>query len=478
MKKKLINTDRIVKIFQFFLVCIYILGSALNDFNRKPSILECVIATTLIVVLTTSLYIVFRSKFKNNNAAWILTIVFTLLTYSYSEIMLELADWNEILVNVLYFLLYIVLYYMALLFISKPLFRANQLLSAATILYGILGFYYFNLRFKTFAKYENRETKKISYVDSINKPPNIYLFLLDAYSGQESLKKNLNFDNAAFIDSLKQKGFYYFENSRSNYNSTLYSVTSFFIQDTLPSNLLQTSSTKQNRLRIGKMEDILANGNILATKLENKGYKFYNLSPFNINHHPPRYPRLFFKDWNSFWLKSLYQTFYGKFLEYLSNKRWIKNFTFKPEFVERQIFNDLDSIVSAPSTFPKFVYLHSLAIHSPFHAVNENNFKTGFFECLFDDPKVNRETKYTFALESLNRRVIKSINTILAKDKKSKIFVFSDHGARILNDSTLYYNFMSFYDGNSNHDNLKDISTPTDFSRAINFYGIKNDNAE
>lgn|GEM_PF-6744911 len=470
LKNKIINKDRIFKIFQSFLTCFYILGETIKNFNRKPSLKEWSIATILILLLIAVIYSFLKRKFRKNNAAWILTILFTIWIYSYEEILLQLSDWNAILANILYFSVFIFLYKIALLFVNKPLIRANQLLSIGVILYSFLGLSDISLKFKSFEK-QNQSVTKISYTDSINKPPNIYLFLLDAYSGQESLKKNLNFDNSAFIDSLKQKGFYHFENSRSNYKSTIYSVTSFFMQDALPSNLLQTTSNKQNRLRVGKMENILANGNTLATKLEAKGYNFYNLSLFNVNHHPPKYPRLFYTDWNSFWINSLFQTFYGSFIGFLSQKRWIRNFTIKPEFVGRQIFNDIDSIASSHSDSPKFVYLHSLAIHSPFIYVDEPNFKTGLLECLFDDPVKNREEKYLSALRSLNNRVLKSVNNILKNDSNATILIFSDHGARVLPDSTLYSNLMCFYNcrikENRSELGLNEINSLTNFLKQI-----------
>jgi hypothetical protein len=459
------------------IACAYILGNVFTNFNRRPTIAEWSIATILIALQPLASYYFLRKKFVINNAAWILSIFFTLWTYSYEALLFQLADWHTLLSHLIYLSTFAVLYYVALLFINRPLIRANQMLTVGLLIYGSLGVYDINLKLKTLTSKEQL-TQTSSARDTTNKAPNIYLFLLDAYANQAILKRDLSFDNAPFIDSLKQKNFHYFTDSRSNYTSTIYSLTSFFIQDSLPKNLLSTHSEKENRYRLRQMENILETGNTLASNMKNKGYNIVNLSLFNISGIPPQYPRLFYSDWNSFWIKSLYSTFYGSFIDFLSSQRWIKNYTFKPEYVERQIFNDLDAIVSVPSSSPRFVYLHSLAIHSPFYNISDPNYKTGLIECLFDDPKVDKEVKYINAVESLNKRLLKSVNQIITHDENAVVLILSDHGARVLADSTLNNNFMAVYNRNSKIEDLNSITTPIQIAKYLNFFTSKNHNAQ
>jgi Sulfatase len=456
-----------IKVIQFSLTCFYILGSVMSNFERHPTPYEWCIATVLILLQVILTFFLFKKTFNKNNAAWILSIIFTLWTYSYETILFELSNWNIYLAHLVYFSIFPFLYTLGLKFRAAPLVKSNKIFTIGMLLYGCLGIY--NL-FEKLKKLEpNKQVSpNIASKDSTNRKPNIYLFLLDAYAGENSLKKVLNFDNSPFIDSLKKKDFYVFEDSKSNYTSTIYSMTSFFTKDTLPQSLLDTTDRKANRVRLNRMMNILASGNTFVSEMRKDGYNVSNLSLFNISGCPPQYPRLFYPNWNSFWIKSIYQTFYGSFLNFLSRQRWIRNYTFRPEYVGRQIFNDLDSIVSSPSMSPKFVYLHSLAIHSPFIEVSNAQYKTGFWECLMDNPLVDKEQKYLKALKSLNLRVLKSINHIIEKDENSIILIFSDHSARFFEDSLLKDNFMAFYHKRSNKEDLKNIKTPVELSRYLN----------
>lgn len=435
------------KVSQTLLSLFYILGDTLTKFDRKPTLLEWSIAAVFVIAQIAALHFFLKKKFIHNNAGWILAILFTLWTYSYDAILFQLADWNEFLAHIVYFSFFPLSFLLALRYIDKPLIRSNQIFITALCTYGALGFYNGFFKIKSFntPKYS---TISISSPDPINKKPNIYLFLLDAYSGEESLKKNLGFDNFTFTDSLKQKRFNYFPNSRSNYTSTIYSMSSFFKVDTLSNQQIEAASEKENRKKLNELLDIMTNKNVLITSLEQHGYSIYNYSLFNLNGHPPIYPRLFYVDWNSFWKSSIGKTFYGKAYNYLAKREWIRDFALRPEYVERQIFDDADSIViSNRVTKPKFVYVHSLAIHKPFFYINE---KTSA------DLSGEKDRKYLSALISLNKRLLKTINLIQKNDKNAIIFLVSDHGFLFdkANEAYQKYNFTAINYGDNRVDTI------------------------
>ncbi len=68
--------------------------------------------------------------------------------------------------------------------------------------------------------------------------PNIYYIVVDAYAGQDALKKFYGYDNSEFIDYLKRKGFYVAGGSRSNYPRTSLSLASSlnmaYLKDLIP----------------------------------------------------------------------------------------------------------------------------------------------------------------------------------------------------------------------------------------------------
>jgi hypothetical protein len=57
-------------------------------------------------------------------------------------------------------------------------------------------------------------------------PPDIYYIILDAYPRGDTLQKQVGFDNSAFLNQLKEIGFYVADCSQSNYSQTALSVAS------------------------------------------------------------------------------------------------------------------------------------------------------------------------------------------------------------------------------------------------------------
>jgi hypothetical protein len=62
----------------------------------------------------------------------------------------------------------------------------------------------------------------------------VYYIILDGYARQDALREEYGYDNAAFIDGLRARGFYVAECSQSNYARTKLSLTSSLNYDYLP----------------------------------------------------------------------------------------------------------------------------------------------------------------------------------------------------------------------------------------------------
>ena len=58
--------------------------------------------------------------------------------------------------------------------------------------------------------------------------PDVYLIIADEYADSASLKQIFNFDNSAFQNALRSRGFHIVENSKSNYNFTPFAMASLF----------------------------------------------------------------------------------------------------------------------------------------------------------------------------------------------------------------------------------------------------------
>ncbi len=58
-----------------------------------------------------------------------------------------------------------------------------------------------------------------------NPAPDVYFIILDSYERADALQRYYNFDNSAFMQELRKRGFYVAEQSRSNYLTTTYSLS-------------------------------------------------------------------------------------------------------------------------------------------------------------------------------------------------------------------------------------------------------------
>lgn len=98
--------------------------------------------------------------------------------------------------------------------------------------------------------------------------PDIYHIILDSYSGNSLLKRDLNFDNADFTNFLESRGFKCLKNASSNYRTTMLSIPS-----TLNYNYLDdyTKEDGQNGVIPAKPHNLFVN-NLWELLLE-KGYK-------------------------------------------------------------------------------------------------------------------------------------------------------------------------------------------------------------
>lgn len=85
--------------------------------------------------------------------------------------------------------------------------------------------------------------------------PDVYYIILDSYARQDALREEYGFDNSAFIDGLKARGFYVAECSQSNYARTELSLTSSLNYDYLPlpgtdaSNLMPPDALLHGKVR-------------------------------------------------------------------------------------------------------------------------------------------------------------------------------------------------------------------------------------
>jgi hypothetical protein len=288
--------------------------------------------------------------------------------------------------------------------------------------------------------------------DSCSKP-DIFLIIPDQYTGYSALKNVFDFDNTAFENELKRRGFYVAKQSSSNYNFTPFSVAS----------TLNLKKGPQNYNTVSYSYGIIRNSRLLKF-LAASGYQFYNCSIFDFDQHPAHkytaflpYGTKLITDrtfTNRIWKDLENDIIDGKYpFENLRRKLIYENLDFNDRILK------LTSEISAQETgFPKFVYTHLMIPHYPYYFDSKGQPLP--IERLTDLNKSNAND-YIEYLQYGNKKLLKLVDDILANAQSPPIIVIlSDHGFRhpeksvdpvydFINLNAVYFpekNYGQFYD--------------------------------
>ena len=136
--------------------------------------------------------------------------------------------------------------YLAVVFVTcrakRTLFTANRFANVLSLVLILLAFVDTILtlypQHKSFSQQRelklNRSdsdwTRKWSHSEELDRP-DIYYIILDGYGRADALREVYEFDNSAFIDELRSRGFVIPEASTSNYSTTFHSIKSSLNMD-------------------------------------------------------------------------------------------------------------------------------------------------------------------------------------------------------------------------------------------------------
>ena len=197
----------------------------------------------IIILFSGAIFGISKIIFKTWKKAGIITSIIIALMFSYGHIYTQIGGFtigSFVIGRHRYF---IIPYIITLVISSYYIFKTKRKLDNATKIANTIAFSLILLVFINIGTYliENDTSslnqilqnplEKENFVISPNfgessSKPDVYYIVLDAYSGYESLKRDLGFDNKEFLDGLESRGFYIVPNSHSNYAATILSIPS------------------------------------------------------------------------------------------------------------------------------------------------------------------------------------------------------------------------------------------------------------
>ncbi len=285
--------------------------------------------------------------------------------------------------------------------------------------------------------YENTSLTAAHVTDK----PDIYLIVPDGYAGDAELKEMLQFDNSSFLQQLKERGFHIIEKSTSNYNMTVFSITS-----TLNMSYLKIKDTKNAGPLFSDCYRAIKH-NRLFEIMRKEGYKINDFSIFNPgNKDLPMEESVF--PANGGLLAG--QTLLGHIIKIIrynaANKlKWKSLASHGVYAIARNNKNIYDATWNSAEQHdskPRFIYTHMLMPHSPYY-YNKNG-ELLPFEALLEGTQTNQKN-YLGYLQYTSKKIISLIDHIQKESAMPPvIIVMSDHGFRRLPANTdMKYQFIN-----------------------------------
>lgn len=281
--------------------------------------------------------------------------------------------------------------------------------------------------------------------------PDIYLIILDEYAGQASLKKGMQFDNAGFLGALRSRGFFVADNSRSNYNATLYSMASLFSMNYMDLRRQDSARVADVGIAFQAIHD-----NRFATFLQQKaGYRMLNNSWFRISNSTsmdnPSYGPNEAAFINAQTLVSRFRR--NSLLGIVHKLGWKsleRSLMSENETYNRYVLANIEKAVTMKGDAPRFIYSHLSMPHYPYF--NDKNGHPYSLDSLAAIKAENQEA-YLGYLQYANNVVLKKIDFILQQSKRPFcIILMSDHGFRRMGNISFaeaaYSNLFAAYSSN------------------------------
>jgi len=279
---------------------------------------------------------------------------------------------------------------------------------------------------------ERQEFRAETLVDQAGPDaPDIYYLILDGYGREDVLRSDFGFDNSAFLQKLKDRGFYIADQAVSNYPFTLASLTStlnFAYLDELVGDQLGGSSDR--RFLREHMEE-----NRTSRLLKAAGYQIVSFSS-EYTEGQIGYVDV---DMTRWW----YPGQYGQAMFLMTPIPALLGAFGQPGLYDlhrlrvEDPFERMDEAVAVPG--PKFIYGHVMYGHPPFVFSQDGGriSEAGAYTWddgsrLLGDEHDQRDryiAGYTGQLEYLNTRLLDAVDEILAgSDQPPVIILHGDHG--------------------------------------------------
>lgn len=405
-------------------------------------------------------FYIFRRWLGSSLKAGILTtlvFVFYLFYGSIKDVLPHAMARYSVLLPVMMIILIITAYYLK---------KSSREVSRLTLFINVLLLLYLVIDVASIALQKNKSipVARVNFTtcDTCARP-NIYLIILDEYSGSNELQRYFNYNNQPFENALRQKGFFVAQQPSSNYSATAVSVASIFSMDYLPA--FHRAITVEDYTRAEQV----VNESVVMRLLQDHGYRFLNHSILNLAGEPGRFttdilPRqLQLITHKTLWNRINADLAWDVHGKKSPGNQWFENI-FHDDYKDGNQRLLKLTREARPTGKPAFIYTHLLMPHWPY-LFDSTGKETGISFYTTGLPAAQKESAYIQYLAFTNNQMLQLVDTILTQNNgNAAIILMSDHGYRemsgaqdckaVNNNLLCVYlparDYKMFYDGMSN----------------------------
>ncbi len=246
--------------------------------------------------------------------------------------------------------------------------------------------------------------------------PDIYFVVLDAYTSNEALDEFAGFDNSAFTESLRRKGFYVAEDSKSNYSATFLSLASTLNMDYVNDRVKGIAGADRS------VPYAMIMDNRVTRVLKERGYTYVHVaSGWAVTDRAPKADYFHAAGQNELTMV-LQQT---TMLRLVANRLMTdgKRETVKGAFAYLESCGKIEG--------PKFVFAHILVPHGPFVFDANGGLVRGSVSDMKSSDK--RSRAYVEQLKATNSMALRFVDGLLRDRVRPTVVVIQgDHGTRFM----------------------------------------------
>ncbi len=313
--------------------------------------------------------------------------------------------------------------------------------------------------------------------------PDIYFFVFDALASSKSIKEALGRNNDMLDAYLQQQGFYVAENSKSNYNATIHSISTTLNMSYLP----QWIAPVMNDPKAYFWGSASILDNSLTDILKKENYQVYQYQPIAFANKDWPYESYFqsLKD-KHYYFKTLpgrvYRDIFWNYkrvdLELIRNQQ-VKILEQRNARKKEYLLTTKELIkkTCALNGKQKFVYGHFMIPHDPYVFDSTGNIKPPL-ETVVREKSKEIQSYYDQVLYA-NKIIEELVTYIKVNNKKNTVIIIEgDHGYKSFGENKLDYSFQNlnaFYFPDGKYDLLYDSISPVNTFRAVlnKYYGAQ-----